>query len=399
MSNILARLKAKGFISCESNIQTPDIISPSPPICTEAPLEVAVSNKISKENEEPQSIKTKLNLKQTVIKPVMKSKLVWAKCESLKGGNPYCCARVCPNSEGASVYFGDHVKWPIPDDFALVEFFSLPTTLFQYSAVKKDELRPFYADVNPKYKTKSSASTPIAAAVEEDKTCWNAASIENMKSVLKRRSYTHKEVDEISSKILAVANEFLKVAEDDIVIISDDVTGQDSEHDTPGSSSTSRDVSDAYFEEEGFEFSTPAPASISVATPASVSGTVKDLSIQDILNHRIRETLSKKEEFLRVGDYIAYNHQMFKNLEVYTQILAVPSARDFSSVVLESGDALGRRMSVKKLDIDEEGQYIKESGHYRLFTEYTLVPPVEATPKASTSSCKPPRRKKARISS
>ena len=82
--------------------------------------------------------RTELN--QTVASKVPLSSLVWGRCDQLKGGSAMLPGRVCDPSEAVA---DPLIKFPIPENLVLVEFFNLPVRLGRFYLLEPRHILPF----------------------------------------------------------------------------------------------------------------------------------------------------------------------------------------------------------------------------------------------------------------
>lgn len=135
------------------------------------------------------------------------SRLVWAACENIKGGNAHICARVCDTSMTASQYV---YGWPPKDDEVVIEYINPPSTFVQYRIFPSDKLIPYFRNPTRKF----------ASDVEEEKTdAWNETGLKNMLKLFHRK-FTVAQSQQICENIAETARTLLRFAFLEFVTLS-----------------------------------------------------------------------------------------------------------------------------------------------------------------------------------
>lgn len=123
--------------------------------------------------------------RDTRLKRVLMSKLVWAKCNFFKGGSPYFPGRIADPSEAACQ---KNIPTTIEKGLVVIEFFCIPKNdpvVPQYVLVPKADIRPFDSACGGKRQLSFTQSYSRGKEGNEDGVYlqWDIDSNENMRQV------------------------------------------------------------------------------------------------------------------------------------------------------------------------------------------------------------------------
>lgn len=77
----------------------------------------------------------------------------------------------------------------------------------------------------------------------------------------------------------------------------------------------------------------------------------------------------KADCILMPGDWIAYDHLVFKSMTIYSQVHRLTAS---GGVMLENGDVVNPSEAIRKLRLDENGKYLPESGVTKSLSKFSL---------------------------
>jgi hypothetical protein len=258
---------------------------------------------------------------ETRIQKLPCSKLVWFKGNSLKGHHKWCPGRLANVSEAAtSVGLRDSL--PLKANQVIVEHFCMPECYFyQFEVVQTDNIRPF-DDVYQKKKQKSLAAfmTPKNNSDSQDaaanEPAWDLGYYEQFFEVLKARCNNIGEARVFHQKSKKCADQFLVASlelererdEAKSLVVDIAIDDADAREETEAARVAARTA-------EEYE-----RACLAAAKAAASAGPAKTIE-------------------LRAGDWIRFEHKIFKSARVVRVVSVDPSNKN-DPLTLESDDAL-----------------------------------------------------------